>query len=133
GDVKDPAQDTVAHWHGDGLALVGHLEAAFEALGASHGDGSNQSVSEVLLHFERHLRRLVLNLELDGQGVVDPRQRFRKLDVHYRTAHFYDLAFVHILLSQFATTNTFRSLRLATSDFQQFLCNIALPLLVVFE
>ena len=42
------------------------LEAAFEALGPGHGDGPDPVVAEMLLHFERQLGGLVLDLVFNG-------------------------------------------------------------------
>ena len=98
GHVEHPAHDAFADGHGDGPAGVGDLEAALETFGAGHGDRPDPVVAEVLLHFERQLDRLVLDLVLDGQRVVDPGQSFRELDVHDRTDDLNDFAFVHTAL-----------------------------------
>ena len=108
GDIKYPAQDTFTDRHRDGSALICNFEAAFETLGGSHGDCSDQFVPEVLLHFERHRSGLVLNSVFNGQRVVDPRQCFRELYIYHRTGNFDDLAFVHIH-TQFATALLTRS------------------------
>ena len=54
-----------------GAPLSDNFEAAFEALGAGHGNGPDPVVPEMLLHLERHLGGLVLDFVVDGQGVID--------------------------------------------------------------
>ena len=39
------------------LAGVLHGEAAAQAVGGTHGDGAHDAVAELLLHFERQIRR----------------------------------------------------------------------------
>ena len=62
GHVEDPAHDAFADGHGDRRAGVDDLQAAFETFGAGHGDGSDPVVAQVLLHLERQLDGLVLEL-----------------------------------------------------------------------
>ena len=61
GHIEYPAHDAVADWHRNGRAGVDDLVAAFETVGAGHGDGPDPVVAEVLLHFERQFDRLVLS------------------------------------------------------------------------
>src|SRR5215510_1608068 len=96
GNVEYPPHNALTDRHGYRAAAVGDLEAPLESLRGGHGDCSNQFVPEVLLHFERHLGGPVLHFVLNRQRVIDSRQRFRELDVHYRTDNFCDPAFVHI-------------------------------------
>ena len=88
-------------------------------------------VAEVLLHFERQLDRLVLHLVVDGQRVVDAGQLVRKFDVHHRTDDLNDFAFVHTCTPGFVASSI--APELAAGDLQQFLGDVALPQLVVFE
>ena len=94
-DVEHPAHDTFADGHRDWPAAIGNLEAALEALGAGHGDGPDQLIPELLLHFEDDLRRLVCDRVFDGQGVIYGGQRIRELNIHYSTDHLNDFSCVH--------------------------------------
>jgi hypothetical protein len=79
-----------------GSASVRNLEATFETLGAGHGDGSDRVIPEVLLHFERQLDGPLRSFALHGQRIIDPGQPVREFDVHHRTDHLNDSAFIHL-------------------------------------
>ena len=59
------------------------VEAALEPFRAGHRDGAHPAVAEMLLHFERQRDRLLVDRVVDGQRVVDRRQRVGKLDVDH--------------------------------------------------
>src|SRR5438046_361137 len=60
----------------------------------------NAPVAEVLLHLERHRRRVVLDRILDRQRAVDRGQCFGELDVHHRPDDLNDLSRVHASASR---------------------------------
>ena len=80
-----------------------------------------------------------LDRVVDGQRVVDRRQRVGKLDVHHRTDDLNDFADVH--MHPMLGLHPIRAdgihpqplTRLAAGNLQQFLGDVALPQLVVFE
>ena len=40
-----------------GAPVASHGQAALQAFGGAHGDGAHHAVAELLLHFERQIRR----------------------------------------------------------------------------
>ena len=96
GNVEYSPHDAFADGHSYGSAAIHYFESSLETLGPSHRDCTNQLVSKVLLHFERHFRRLVLDLVFNSQCVIDPGQHFGEFNVHHWTGNFNNFAFVHI-------------------------------------
>jgi hypothetical protein len=84
-----------AHGHGNRPAGVDHFETAFQTFCARHGNRADHVVAQILLDFEGHFRRLVLNLVFDGQGVIDRGHGLGKFDVHHGTRNFNNLSFRH--------------------------------------
>ena len=100
GHVEHATQDPVADRHADWRPAVLDLVSALEALRTGHGDASNTPVAEVLLHLERHRRRVVLDRILDRQRAVDRGECFGELDVHHRPDDLNDLSRVHASASR---------------------------------
>src|SRR5690606_20596822 len=50
--VHDAAQGACTNRYGNGLAGVGHVQATLEAFGATHGDGTDDAVTQLLLDFQ---------------------------------------------------------------------------------
>jgi len=53
-------------------------------------------VAKVLLHLERQLDGLLLNLVIHGQCVVNAGKLLRKFDVHHGADDLNDLAYIHL-------------------------------------
>src|SRR5262249_7119111 len=92
---EDPPHHRVPNGHGNRRAGVDGFVAAFETVGAVHGDGPDPVITEMLLHFEGDLFGQILDLKLDGQRVVDGRQRLREFDIHHWTDDLNDSARIH--------------------------------------
>ena len=69
--IEHPPHDAFPDGHRNRLAGVHGLVPALEAFGAGHRDGPDPLVAQVLLHLERQLDGLVLDLVIHGQRVVD--------------------------------------------------------------
>jgi hypothetical protein len=93
--IEHAAHDPFAHRHGDGLARIRNLQAALQAFRARHGDRPYAVIPELLLHFERQLHLLFIDLKFNGQSIVDRRHFLRELHVHDRADDLNDFAFVH--------------------------------------
>ena len=93
--IEDPPHDRIPNGHGNGRAGVDGFVAAFETVGAGHGNGPDPAITEVLLHFEGDFFGFVLDLKFDSQRVVDGRQSFREFDIHNRTDDLNDFALIH--------------------------------------
>src|SRR5690606_1085432 len=50
-DVHDTAQGARAYRYGNGAAGVVHIQATLETFGATHGDGTDNAVTQLLLDF----------------------------------------------------------------------------------
>jgi hypothetical protein len=96
GDIEDATHNAFADWHGDGLASIGNLQAAFEALGAGHGDGADALVAKLLLHLQGEVDGLLVHLKLNRERVVDGRDCTLEFDIHYRADDLDDSAFAVI-------------------------------------
>ena len=77
-----------------------------------------QLVAQVLLHLERQLDRLVQHREVDGQRVVDRRERVGELDVDDRADDLNDSACCSCC---FKCSRSTQSSSLPAGDFQEFL------------
>ena len=96
GDVDDAAEHAVSDRHGDGSAGIDDRHAPDQTFGGGHGDGADNALAEVLLHFQREFFRPAGGAELDGERLVDGRDVLRgKLDVDHRADDLDDFAGVH--------------------------------------
>src|SRR5262249_39857119 len=82
-DIHDAPQRAVAHRHRYGLAGVGDLLAAHQALGRVHGDGAHRGLTEVLGDLEHQPLIAVLGL----QRIENGWQSTIELDVDNRAHH----------------------------------------------
>jgi hypothetical protein len=91
-DVEDATENALADRDGDGGAGILDGEAAFEAFAGAHGDGTNPSLTEVLLDLEHE----ATGGRLDLEGVVDGgNSAVGELDVHDGSDNLGDASFVH--------------------------------------
>src|SRR5207253_2577503 len=95
GDIKHAAHDSIADGHGNRFARIGDLQAAFQTLGAGHGNRSDAMVAELLLDFEGERYRIFLDFEVNGEGVVDAWNFVEEFHIHYRADYLDDFAFFH--------------------------------------
>ena len=96
GDVDDAAEHALPDWHRDRRPGVGDRHSADESLGGRHGDGTDDSLSQVLLDLERELLRPAGRGEFDGERLVDGGHVLRrKLDVDHGADDLDNLADVH--------------------------------------
>ena len=100
GDVENAAHHARADGHGNGRAGVEDFEAALEAFGAGHGDGTDPMVAQMLLHFEGELGFAVPgHVEIDRDGVVNGGEAGGEFDIHDRPDDLDDFAFIHFMMS----------------------------------
>ena len=138
--VEDVALDHIAHGDGNRLAGVGHGCTADEAVGRSHGHGTDEVVTEVLSDLKGDGLGNSLEGHLDGQCVVQCRQpATRKLHVDDRTDDTHHTAGgsrrLCVLLLQSCSHNlvtfcAFGERPSATDDLCDFLGNLRLTCLV---
>ena len=55
-------------------------------------------ITEVLLHFECQIERIVLDFKFNRQRAIDVWQVFREFDIHDRPNDLYNFAFIHVAL-----------------------------------
>ena len=63
--IHDAPQRRLADRNLDGLAGIGYLKSALQSVAGSHGDGSNDTISHLLLHFQRKTGLLYFECVID--------------------------------------------------------------------
>src|SRR5699024_11452457 len=71
--VKDVALNNIANWNGDWSLGVGYCRTTNKAIGRCHRNGTNQVVAEVLCNLEGNGACNSLEVNLDGQCIVQCR------------------------------------------------------------
>ena len=113
--------------HGDRAAGVDDRHAALQALGGGHGDRAGEAAAEVLLDLEGEQLDLAGHFELDGERLVDGRDRvLGELDVDHGADDLDDFSGVHLEDGEIGR-------ELGGGDLEDFLRDGGLAGLVVFE
>ncbi len=92
-NVEDAAEGRGSDRDGDRLSGVEDFHPSHHAFGASQGDGTNATATEVLLNLTGQVDRHAFVLGLDFDGVVNRRHlAFGELDVEGRSDNLRDSA-----------------------------------------
>ncbi len=92
-NVHDSTQGFSTNRHADGRSGAGHVQATLQAFSRTHGDGTNDTVTQLLLNFENG--RSVLHV----QCVVHVWYRIaREFYVNYRSDDLYDTSATHVCI-----------------------------------
>src|SRR5690606_15084689 len=92
-DVHDAAQGRLADRNGDAGAGVGDVQATLEAFGRTHGDGTNDAVAQLLLHFQGGFRAFNLQRVIDVRHLIA-----RKFHVDNGADDLNDTSATHVLV-----------------------------------
>ncbi len=93
--VHDATQRRLAHRHGDGVAGIGHHDAAAQAVGRTQRNSTHHAIAQLLLNFQRQCGAIELQRVIDLRHLVA-----RKLHVHHGadTLNNFSLGLSHFLL-----------------------------------
>jgi hypothetical protein len=89
-NIHDAAEALLPHRHHDRRTGVGDFHAAFHAVGRTERDGADQSITKLLLHFERQTDLVLLQSIVNLGHVLA-----RELDVHHGANDLNDFALGH--------------------------------------
>jgi hypothetical protein len=96
-DVENTTEHAFANRHGDRSARIENGHTAHEAFGGRHRDRARDTGADVLLHFQGQQLLHACRGELDGQGLIDRRDRIlRELHVNDGADDLDDFAGVHV-------------------------------------